>query len=164
MKLYRVLITGTALLAITAPALAESVKDGYRPQNAAQRNYKACKAEAITQGRKTVVPFCGSLPMRPKFPSYDEAWSRTSKGELDIYAQKLARFERDVTEYQTCITNRVMADGSLPTITLDYAACADQGAVDQLAQSTEEWGMSCMAYNDSQADGKAYPKSCFPAQ
>jgi len=164
MKMYKIIFASVALAALATPGVTESVKDGYRPQNAAQRNYKACKAEAITQGLQTVVPFCGALPARPKFPSYDEAWNRTSKGELDAYAQKLARFEKDVARYQTCITNRVMADGSLPTITLDYAACADQGAVEQLAESTEEWGMSCMAYNDSQAGGKAYPKSCFPTQ
>lgn len=164
MRLYRIILTTTVLGALVMPAVAESVKDGYRPQNAAQRNYKACKAEAITEGRRTVVPFCGTLPERPKFPSYDEAWNKTSKGELDAYAQKLTRFESDVAHYQTCITNRVMGDGSLATRTLDYAACADQGAVDQLAQSTEEWGLSCMAYNDSQADGSVYPKSCFPAQ
>jgi len=164
MKMYKIAFASITLAALALPGVAESVKDGYRPQNAAQRNYKACKVEAITQGLQTVVPFCGALPERPKFPSYDEAWNRTSKEELDVYAQKLARFESDVARYQTCITNRVMADGSLPTITLDYAACADQGAVEQLAQSTEEWGMSCMAYNDSQTNGKTYPKSCFPTQ
>ncbi len=164
MKHLRIILISTAFAAIAGPGITESVKDGYRPQNAAQRNYKACKTEAITQGLQTVTPFCGALPARPKFPSYEEAWNKTSKGELDSYAQKLSRFEADVSRYQICITNRVMADGSLPTRTLDYAACADQGAVDQLAQSTEEWGMSCMAYNDSQASGQAYPKSCFPAQ
>ncbi len=164
MKPYHIVFASIALAVIASPGITETVNDGYRPQNDAQRNYKACKIEAITKGTQTVLPFCGALPERPKFPSYDEAWNRTSRAELDVYAQSLARFEADVARYQTCITNRVMADGSLSTSTLDYAACADQGAVDQLAQSTEEWGMSCMAFNDSQIDGKTYTKSCFPAQ
>jgi hypothetical protein len=164
MRLYRIFLTGTALFAIALPGLAESIKDGYRPQNSAQRNYKACKPDAIMQGLKTVVPFCGALPERPKFPSYDEAWNRTSKAELDAYALKLSRFEAEVSRYQTCITTRVMADGALSTNTLNYAACADQGAVEQLAESTEEWGMSCMAFNDSRTKNKAYTKPCFPAQ
>lgn len=163
MKLHRVFLMSAAYIAIAGPAIADVV-DGYRPQNSAQRNYKACKVEAISRGRQMVVPFCGDLPQRPQYPSYEEAWNKTSKGELDAYAQSLTRFEANVAKYQTCITNRVMADGSLPTSTLDYAACADQGAVEKLAQSSEEFGMTCMAYNDSQADGSTYSKACFPAE
>lgn len=164
MKTVQIFLLGAALTALAIPANAGSVGDGYRPQNAAQRNYKACKPEAIVEGTKIVKDFCGTLPVRPKFPSYDEAWNHTSKEELDVYAQNLARFDAEVSRYQTCISKRVMADGTLPTRTLNYAACADQGAVEQMAESTEEWGMSCMAYNDSRAKDQHYPKACFPAQ
>lgn len=163
MKLHRVLFMSLSCIAAAGPSIADVV-DGYRPQNDAQRNYKACKMEAITKGQQIVLPFCGAVPERPKYPSYDEAWNKTSKDMLDVYTQSLTRFEAAVSRYQTCISNRVMADGSLPTSTLDYAACADQGAVEKLAQSSEEFGMTCMAYNDSQADGTVYTKACFPTE
>ncbi len=137
--------------------------DGYRPQNDAQRNYKACPADIMAKGVELVVPLCGTLPDRPKFPDYDTAWSsKLSSSELDLFSAKLHQFKTQVAQYQTCINYRVMGDGSLPTETLNYAACADQWAVEQKAQSAEEWGDSCLGQNDwEHPKGAAFPTHCY---
>lgn len=162
MFVTRKFFLGIGFSLIAMPLAAGTISDGYRPQNDAQRNYKACKPEAIVQGRTIVKSFCGDLPVRPKFPSYDEAWNRTSKEELNVFTEKLELFHKQVERYQTCIKTRVMGDGSLQTRTLDYAACADQGAVDDLLQSAEEWGDSCRAFVDSRVQDPAHPQSCTP--
>ncbi len=136
--------------------------DGYRPQNAAQRNYKACKAAAMTKGVELVAPFCGTLPKRPVFPNYETAFAnKLSKSELAAFSTRLGLFKTQVAQYQKCINNRVMADGSLPTVTLNYAACADQWAVEQKGKSAEEWGFSCLGQNDWENPGSAVPVECF---
>lgn len=151
------------LLAISMPAFA--AQDGYRPQNDAQRNYKACKAEAMKKGEEVVAPICGTLPERPKFPTYDEAFDKKmSATELSALDSQLDEFKRRVHEYQQCINKRIMANGSLPTETLNYAACADQLAVQKEASSAEEWGMSCMGQNDWEHPGSDVPAQCFKDQ
>jgi len=152
---------GSILLAISLSTVVMA-DDGYRPQNDAQRNYKACPAEAMEKGTKLVIPFCGALPSRPVFPDYETAFSgKLSRAELDVYSQRLSVFRAHVARYQTCINTRVMADGSLSTKTLDYAACADQWAIGQVGQSAEEWGFSCLGQNDWENPGSAVPLRCF---
>jgi hypothetical protein len=155
-KLFTMAVT---LAAFSVSAMAA---DGYRPQNAAQRNYKACKADAMSKGVELVGPFCGTLPSRPVFPDYDTAFSsKLSQAELDAFSSRLGVFKSQVAQYQSCINNRVMADGSLPTETLNYAACADQWAVEQKGESAEEWGFSCLGQNDWENPGSAVPMRCF---
>lgn len=151
------------MLAVAMPAVAAD--DGYRPQNAAQRNYKACKVEAMEKGAKVVTPICGALPERPKFPTYNEAFDKKmSQEELKALDTQLAVFKRKVREYQQCINKRIMANGSLPTETLNYAACADQRAVQKEASSAEDWGMACMGQNDWEHPGSKVPAQCFSNQ
>lgn len=151
------------LLAVSVPAMA--AQDGYRPQNAAQRNYKACKPEAMQKGAEIVEPICGKLPERPHFPGYNAAFEKQmSAEELAALDTQLDNFKRQVRAYQQCINKRVMANGALPTETLNYAACADQYAVQKEADSAEEWGMSCMGQNDWQHPGSDVPAQCFKDQ
>ena len=151
-----------SLFLMASVSTAAIAVDGYRPQNDAQRNYKACPAEAMEKGVRLVTPFCGTLPARPVFPDYETAFSgKLSRAELDVFSQRLNRFKALVAQYQVCINTRVMADGSLPTKTLDYAACADQWAVGQKGQSAEEWGFSCLGQNDWENPGSSVPLRCF---
>ncbi|VAV87159.1 hypothetical protein MNBD_ALPHA06-963 [hydrothermal vent metagenome] len=148
MNTYKLVAALTVIAGFCAPALAA---DGYRPQNDAQRNYKACTSDFMSQGVKLIRPFCGSLPSRPVFPDYEQArTSRLSLAELDSYAVKLHQFSQQVDHYQTCVNQRVMADGSLSNETLNYAACADQWAVDQKGKSAEEWTLSCFGQIDGE--------------
>jgi hypothetical protein len=136
--------------------------DGYRPQNDAQRNYKACPLDMMEKGVELVGSMCGTLPERPVFPGYKDAFtSKLSKAELDAFSARLGIFKNLVAQYQHCINNRVMADGSLSNDTLNFAACADQWAVEQKGKSAEEWGFSCLGQNDWQNPGSSVPVGCF---
>lgn len=151
-----------ALSVISIFSTATIAADGYRPQNDAQRNYKACPLDVMIKGVDLVGPMCGTLPERPVFPGYKDAFtSKLSKAELDAFSSRLGLFKNLVSQYQSCINNRVMADGSLSNDTLNYAACADQWAVEQKGKSAEEWGFSCLGQNDWQNPGSSVPVGCF---
>ncbi|MBL4596742.1 MAG: hypothetical protein JKX99_09220 [Robiginitomaculum sp.] len=159
MNMFKKIAVVCTFVGCAAPVLAA---DGYRPQNDAQRNYKACAVDVMEQGVKLASPFCGVLPARPVFPGYDIAFSnKLSAGELDIFSVQLRLFKNQVAQYQTCINTRVMADGSLSNETLNYAACADQWAVEQKGKSAEEWGLSCLGQNDWEHPGSSVPARCF---
>lgn len=152
----------TVLSMLTCMPSFVLANDGYRPQNAAQHNYKACPLDVMKKGVELVSPMCGSLPSRPVFPDYDTAFSaKLSRVELNSFSARLGQFKKLVATYQTCINHRVMADGTLSNQTLNYAACADQWAVDQKGKSAEEWGFSCLGQNDWENPGSSVPVRCF---
>jgi hypothetical protein len=143
-------------IVLAAPGVAQGL-------SAAQQNYKACPGDAKKRGIEAVKSLCGEAPIKPvQLPSYEEAYNSITTTQLAKYEEMLVQLRSEVNRYKNCINSRVMSNGSLPTATLDLAACADQFAVvDQLGAMQEEWTLACYAHNFSE-NMQQYPRNCSP--
>ncbi len=147
------------LVAVALAATISSVAVAQTPLTSAQRNYKRCDAEDMPRGAELVAPICGVIPAEPRLPEYSR--SDISATIVDASAQSRDAYAAQVRAYTRCIDTRVMGDGSLPTVTLDYAACAHQYAEEHVTRVVEGWQDRCIAYQDK--INSTDISSCFPA-